>query len=226
MKLYIECCNNDLKEIYVNNKANYANDSGFDLYCPDDVEINKFGNTCIDLGVRCWSPDGVGYQLVPRSSIYKHNIMMSNSVGIIDAGYTGNIKANVNYIGRNDNIGYYGEWILLLMTFLSGYSWLHEYSQISLAFTYSIALYNYFRLTKKYEEYIIDADTRLFQLVAFDGKPIDVEIVDELPEESGAEKRGSNGFGSTDDFAVESDEMTDCEEDKDCEDNEETYKTK
>ena len=41
----------------------------------------------------------VSYYLYPRSSIIKTPLRMSNSVGIIDAGYRGNI------IGCVDNIG-------------------------------------------------------------------------------------------------------------------------
>jgi dUTP pyrophosphatase len=37
----------------------------------------------------------VSYYLYPRSSISKTNFMMANSVGIIDAGYRGNIMAKI-----------------------------------------------------------------------------------------------------------------------------------
>lgn len=41
--------------------------------------------------------------------------------------------------------------------------------------------------------YTINQGDRLFQIVAFDGKPIRVELVEELSQTA----RGSNGFGST-----------------------------
>ena len=42
----------------------------------------------------------VSYYLYPRSSISKTDFMMANSVGIIDAGYRGNIMAKI----RNMNL--------------------------------------------------------------------------------------------------------------------------
>ena len=44
----------------------------------------------------------VGYYLYPRSSIYKTPLRLSNSVGIIDAGYRGNIMACVDNHGSED----------------------------------------------------------------------------------------------------------------------------
>lgn len=41
--------------------------------------------------------------------------------------------------------------------------------------------------------YTVEAGQRLFQLVAMDGSPLELEIVDELSETS----RGEDGFGST-----------------------------
>jgi dUTP pyrophosphatase len=41
--------------------------------------------------------------------------------------------------------------------------------------------------------YTVEQGTRLFQIVAFDGKPIQVEVVNTLSETD----RGSGGFGST-----------------------------
>jgi dUTP pyrophosphatase len=43
------------------------------------------------------------------------------------------------------------------------------------------------------EVYTVKAGQRLFQLVAMDGSPLELEIVDELSETS----RGEGGFGST-----------------------------
>ena len=45
----------------------------------------------------------------------------------------------------------------------------------------------------KTEDYTVEPGQRLFQLVAMDGSPIHIEIVDELSETT----RGSGGFGST-----------------------------
>ena len=82
---------------------NYDDDSGFDLYITKDTIIKPFKSinkgTLIDLEIQCEMIDNnnnVGYYLYPRSSIYKTPIRLSNSVGIIDAGYRGNIMACVD----------------------------------------------------------------------------------------------------------------------------------
>ena len=43
-----------------------------------------------------------GYMLVPRSSIYKTNIRLANSLGIIDKKYRGDIMVAVDNIGDSD----------------------------------------------------------------------------------------------------------------------------
>lgn len=45
-----------------------------------------------------------GYYLYPRSSIIKTPLRLANSVGIIDAGYRGEIIAVVDNIDRNKDI--------------------------------------------------------------------------------------------------------------------------
>ena len=45
----------------------------------------------------------------------------------------------------------------------------------------------------KTEDYSVEPNQRLFQLVAMNGEPITFEIVDELSDSS----RGEGGFGST-----------------------------
>ncbi len=77
-----------------------SEDSGIDLYIPSNqsFDANEIGS--INHQIRCFMKDNktgytVGYYLYPRSSIYKYHLMMANSVGIIDAGYRGNIIAKV-----------------------------------------------------------------------------------------------------------------------------------
>ena len=87
----------------------YSDDSGFDLYVPNDVTIKPFKivqkGTLIDLQIKTemtYLDENIGYYLYPRSSIYKTPIRMSNSVGIIDAGYRGNIMACVDNHSNED----------------------------------------------------------------------------------------------------------------------------
>ena len=103
-------------------------DSGFDLFTPYNYSEHTFGY--IDnrissttfrapLGVKCamvmvtdmdsYSADNiaptvpVGYYLYPRSSIVKTPFRMANSVGIIDAGYRGEVMAVIDNIDSANN---------------------------------------------------------------------------------------------------------------------------
>ena len=78
-------------------RSNYNTDSGYDLYCPETVQVSPHTVGTLDFKIRC-SPNFQrvsGYYLYPRSSISKTPLMMANSVGIIDHGYRGNIMAKV-----------------------------------------------------------------------------------------------------------------------------------
>jgi dUTPase len=96
-------------------------DSGFDLLIPYDVSSHMFGYTDnrlssvtfrVPLGVKCAMSESAptttertatGYYLYPRSSIVKTPFRMANSVGIIDAGYRGEIMAVVDNIDVANN---------------------------------------------------------------------------------------------------------------------------
>ena len=80
MKLLLRALNGEVKALYHDDALETSNtgreargDAGLDLYCPGDY-------------------------LYPRSSISKTPLRLANSVGIIDAGYRGNIMAVVDNI--------------------------------------------------------------------------------------------------------------------------------
>lgn len=94
----------DTTRLLYNERKNYSGDSGFDLYCPENVVVPTQGYALIDLKIRC-SPQFTtpsGYYLYPRSSISKTPLIMANSVGIIDWGYRGNIMARVYNTSNTD----------------------------------------------------------------------------------------------------------------------------
>ena len=74
-----------------------------DLFIPEEITIepNAYGAT-IDLKIQCEAfvdeskEKNCWYYLMPRSSISKTPLRMSNSIGVIDAGYRGNIIAKVD----------------------------------------------------------------------------------------------------------------------------------
>lgn len=105
LKIFVE--DETLRDKYVesidkhNKKMNeYYTDAGFDLFCPDNVDIiNNFHK--IDLKVKCAAFNSetgqpMSYYMYPRSSISKTPLRLANSVGIIDSGYRGNLMCAVD----------------------------------------------------------------------------------------------------------------------------------
>lgn len=149
----------DLREIYEEHQHFHEGDSGLDIYTPETITVPGGAISYkIPLGIRCemiktpegevdllTPPEYVSYWLMPRSSMgSKTPLRLANSMGLVDAGYRGEIMAVV------DNME--SEW-----------------------------------------PFTVEAGTRLFQLVAMDGSPIHLEVVDRLSETA----RGEGGFGST-----------------------------
>jgi dUTP pyrophosphatase len=97
-------------ESYSNeNASDFCYDSGFDLYCPENYTIKpNEGVFMLDHKVKCCMKvcfqnsdieHYVGYYLYCRSSTgLKTPLRLANSVGIIDSGYRGNIKACFDYL--------------------------------------------------------------------------------------------------------------------------------
>jgi len=79
---------------------NYPTDSGFDLYSTETITIPPFGRSLIPTGVYFDIPEGFEVQIRSKSGLaIKQGLMVLNSPGTIDEGYTGEIKVilfNVN----------------------------------------------------------------------------------------------------------------------------------
>lgn len=108
MHLLIKTDNITLGEQYVNHTHYHEGDSGLDLFCPTDILVKAGETVKIDLQIQCEALkdyiSNVSYYLYPRSSIVKTPLRLANSVGIIDAGYRGNIMAFVDNIKTEDYI--------------------------------------------------------------------------------------------------------------------------
>jgi dUTP pyrophosphatase len=97
-----------LKELYLS-RSIHAGDSGVDLYVPKSV-LGSTDTVVINYQIRCrmalLHPDGretpVSYYLYPRSSLSKTRLRLANSVGIIDAGYRGEIMASFDIKGATE----------------------------------------------------------------------------------------------------------------------------
>lgn len=74
----------------------HSTDAGYDLVATHiTTEINECGQLVLvyHTGLALEIPDGYFGLLVPRSSIFKKSLMLTNSAGIIDAGYRNEIMA-------------------------------------------------------------------------------------------------------------------------------------
>ena len=92
--------NNNLINLYKQklSEGNTKKDSGFDLFCPEDVEIPAGEIKLIDMKVKCAvfkNENPSPYYMYSRSSTpIKYGLILGNSVGIIDCGYRGNLMAS------------------------------------------------------------------------------------------------------------------------------------
>lgn len=103
LKVAVNPNNSDLQEAYKNhveahNRAIFSDpfpNSGFDLFVPENAEVDTIETTMISMDVKCeMVNDGgnsCGYYMFPRSSLSKTPLMLANHTGIIDAGYRGNL---------------------------------------------------------------------------------------------------------------------------------------
>lgn len=71
----------------------YDGAAGWDLYSSWYEFDNERRQIVYHLNISVEFPVGYGMLLLPRSSIYKKNLRLSNSVGLIDSDYRGEIMA-------------------------------------------------------------------------------------------------------------------------------------
>ena len=69
----------------------HSTDAGYDLYVRKKFENDR--ELICYLGVQLEIPYGYVGLLFPRSSIHKRDVRLANCVGVIDAGYRGEVKA-------------------------------------------------------------------------------------------------------------------------------------
>ena len=100
----IEYCREDAK------MPTYANlsDAGMDLYATEDIDIDPGETKLIPTGIKCALPLGYALLIHPRSGTsLKTKLRICNSIGLIDAGYRGEIGVIVENIEpKIKDIGY------------------------------------------------------------------------------------------------------------------------
>jgi dUTP pyrophosphatase len=117
LKLYVNTNDDELINKYnkhvnehnTNALTNTHIDAGFDLFCPEMKLLTSTNVNKIDYQVVCNakivkkdSSYNTGFYMYPRSSISKSNLRLANNVGIIDAGYRGNLIGMFDLIYKNE----------------------------------------------------------------------------------------------------------------------------
>jgi dUTP pyrophosphatase len=100
----IYCETQDVYNFYTSIK-NHKDDSGFDLYFPEDVTIPGKSTVLVNLQVTVLAKENglsKAFNVYPRSSIYKTPIRLANSPALIDKGYRNVLFAPLDNISDLD----------------------------------------------------------------------------------------------------------------------------
>lgn len=92
----------------------HPTDAGYDLYA-DSQSIDKNYNIVYGTGIAVEIPTGYVGLVFPRSSIASTDIMLSNSVGVIDSGYRGEVMAKFKRVTGEFNTYKVGDRIAQLI---------------------------------------------------------------------------------------------------------------
>uniref|UniRef100_A0A3B0N3V2 Deoxyuridine 5'-triphosphate nucleotidohydrolase n=1 Tax=Theileria annulata TaxID=5874 RepID=A0A3B0N3V2_THEAN len=107
MHVLLKPNNDEVKALYQNHKSFYEGDCGLDLFCVEDQTVEAHDTSIINLGIRVSAfkklEDGrpaksVGWLMFPRSSMAKTPLRLSNSVGVIDPQFRGELRLSLDNI--------------------------------------------------------------------------------------------------------------------------------
>ena len=110
MQFLIRCKTEEIRKMYNNHTTYHKGDSGLDVFIAKDTIIEPGETKLVDLGIQCqlqsqtwycpWKKNYHSYLMFPRSSISKTPLRLANSIGLCDAGYTGELKAPLHNTGH------------------------------------------------------------------------------------------------------------------------------
>lgn len=150
-----------------------SGDAGLDLTAVD-YYYDLDGNVVYHTGLAIEIPEGYVGLIFPRSSISKHDISLSNAVGVIDSGYRGEItakfKPTLNF-QPNENTEYRGK------------DQFDDCDGILIPYDKSIPI----------EPVVYQCDERIAQLIIMPYPKIEFEEAEELTQT----ERGDGGYGSS-----------------------------
>lgn len=95
------------QSLYENHGTFHDGDSGLDLFIVEDAIVPAGSTVFLKLGFKAAAYDSesgkpLSWLLLPRSSISKTPLRLANSIGLIDAGYRGEVMAAVDNIRSLD----------------------------------------------------------------------------------------------------------------------------
>lgn len=148
----------------------HPTDAGMDLVAVSK-SFDDDGNTVYGTGIAVEIPEGYVGLIFPRSSISKKDLLLTNSVGVIDSGYRGEIMAKFKNINRFMNP---------LVSWIPFCKWLRRFAPKSMP-----------AAINKINEYAVGE--RIAQMIIVPYPHIEFEEVDGLSDSY----RGHGGYGST-----------------------------
>ncbi|MBC8174050.1 MAG: dUTP diphosphatase [Candidatus Marinimicrobia bacterium] len=93
MKVKIKPFSMNTERYYRDHGHYHSGDAGLDLYIVEKVSIDPGKTVPIHFQIACESEGNKPYFLIPRSCISNTPLRMSNSIGLIDGGYRGELIA-------------------------------------------------------------------------------------------------------------------------------------
>ena len=153
---------------------NYAHDTdcGMDLTAVSKT-IDEYGNMVYGFGLAFEIPEGYAGFIFPRSSNHKSRMLLTNSVGVIDSGYRGEITAK---FAQRTSFGLPEKFLQRIKYLLTGKMGMCKLS------SYDAANMNNYKI-----------GDRVAQMVILPYPKVEFVEVDELSNT----ERGTGGYGST-----------------------------
>ena len=124
MHLKVLPVNEKAAELYSSHSTFHDGDSGIDLFVVEDQLVKANSTSFLKLGFKAaaYDEDGknISWLMFPRSSISKTPLRLANSIGLIDAGYRGEVMAAVDNIRGEDYTVKAGERLVQAVSFSGG----------------------------------------------------------------------------------------------------------
>ncbi len=87
----MECYIKKLREDAVIPHKAHRTDTGYDLWILDKHKELDNGVVMYSTGLQIEPPNGLYFEIVPRSSIIKSGYIQANGIGVVDSGYRGEL---------------------------------------------------------------------------------------------------------------------------------------